>query len=70
MLPFKKCLPLENKTKVKKWITAATNNAYKMGITGVHDAWQDPTTVKVLRELSQKNELPIRVYGMLGSAYP
>ena len=65
MRPFQKYLPKENKSQVKKWISLAANKAAKMGITGVHDAWQDKLIVDSIKELIDKNELPIRCYGML-----
>ena len=67
MGPFKKHLPVENKEQVKKWIKSATKNASKMGITGVHDAWQDQLTVESIMELINENDFPIRCYGMLAS---
>ena len=70
MNPVKLVIPKPDEKKVKKWIKLALDIIIPRGITNIHDAWQDPTTVKVLRELSQNNELPIRVYGMLGSSYP
>jgi len=62
---FKNFLPKEDKTQVKKWIHQAAHNALNMGITGVHDAWQDQTTVEAIMELIQENKFPIRCYGML-----
>ena len=38
-----------------------------MGITGVHDAWQDATTISAIQELIEEDAFPIRCYGMLGS---
>jgi len=67
MAPFKKQLPNEDKRQVKKWIKLAIKNAIKMGITGVHDAWQDQLTVESIIELINENEFPIRCYGMLAS---
>ena len=67
MGPFKDYLPKENKEQVKKWIYKATQNACKMGITGVHDAWQDKVTIDAIKELIQENNFPIRCYGMLAS---
>ena len=67
MAPFKKQLPNEDKRQVKKWIKLAIKNASKMGITGVHDAWQDQLTVESIIELINENEFPIRCYGMLAS---
>ena len=68
MGPFKNYLPLENKEQVKKWINKAACNAAKMGITGVHDAWQDQITIDAIKELIQENNFPIRCYGMLASS--
>ena len=62
---FKNYLPKETKEQVKKWITIAINETVKRGITGVHDAWQDQTTVDAIHELIQENKFPIRCYGML-----
>ena len=70
MIPVKLVIPKPDKNMVEKWIKLALDIIIPRGITNIHDAWQDPTTVKILQELSQNNELPIRVYGMLGSAYP
>ena len=67
MGPFKKHLPKENKQQVKRWIKLAADNASKMGITGVHDAWQDRITVESIIELINENKFPIRCYGMLAS---
>ena len=38
-----------------------------MGITGVHDAWQDSATVDAIQDLIKEGEFPIRCYGMLAS---
>ena len=62
---FKNYLPKENKEQVKKWIYSATKKAAQMGITGIHDAWQDRTTVEAIIELINENKFPIRCYGML-----
>ena len=65
MGPFKTYLPEENKEMIKKWITLAAKNVAEMGITGVHDAWQDRATVDVIKELIEEEKFPIRCYGML-----
>ena len=62
---FKNYLPTEDKEQAKKWILLAAKNAYKMGITGVHDAWQDSVTVESILELIEEQKFPIRCYGML-----
>jgi len=67
MNPFKNCLPNDTKEQVKTWIKTAVKEANKMGLTGVHDAWQDSTTVDAIQELIHEQEFPIRCYGMLAS---
>ena len=67
MAPFKNYLPKENKEQVKKWIFSAAQKASQMGITGVHDAWQDQIAIEAIIELIQDNKFPIRCYGMLAS---
>jgi len=62
---FKNYLPSESKEQIKKWISLAAHNACKMGITGVHDAWQDRATIEAIKELIEENNFPIRCYGML-----
>ena len=64
---FKHCLPKDTKSQVKSWIKIAIKEANKMGITGVHDAWQDSVTIDAIQELIDENEFPIRCYGMLAS---
>ena len=64
---FKECLPKEEKQQIKKWILTAAKNAQKMGITSVHDAWQDRNTVIAIKELIKEKIFPIRCYGMLAS---
>ena len=67
MNSFKHCLPTDTKDQVKQWIKTAIKKTIEMGITGVHDALQDATTVLAIQELIQENNFPIRCYGMLGS---
>ena len=70
MDPVQFVIPKPDESSVEKWIKLALDIILPRGITNVHDAWQDPTTVKVLQKLAEIDELPIRVYGMLGSSYP
>ena len=65
---FKHCLPKDTKSQVKSWIKTAVKEANKFGLTGVHDAWQDSTTVEAIQELIEEKEFPIRCYGMLASS--
>ena len=63
-------MPKPDESTVEKWINLALKIIIPRGITNIHDAWQDPVTVKVLQQMSANGKLPIRVYGMLGSSYP
>ena len=53
----------------QKWIELAFEIIIKKGITNIHDAWQEPHTVDVIRNLDSHGQLPIRCFGMLGSSY-
>ena len=70
MEPVQFVIPKPDEITVEKWINLALEIIAPRGITNIHDAWQDATTVKVLQKLSNAGKLPIRVYGMLGSSYP
>ncbi len=69
MTPVKQLIPKSDATMIEKWIKLAMDIIIKRGITNVHDAWQEPMTIDVIKNLEEKNELPIRIYGMLGSLY-
>ena len=69
MIPVQFVIPKADKSSVEKWIKLALDIIITRGITNIHDAWQDPTTVKVLQKLAKAEELPIRIYGMLGSSH-
>ena len=68
MNPFKSILPSEDFIQAKEWIQLASKRAAAMGITGVHDAWQDRTTIKAIKELIKEDNFLIRCYGMLASS--
>ena len=70
MNPVQFVMPKPDESTVEKWINLALKIIIPRGITNIHDAWQDPVTVKVLQQMSANGKLPIRVYGMLGSSYP
>ena len=70
MNPVQFVMPKPDEAIVEKWIKLAMEIIITRGITNIHDAWQDPTTVKVLQQLSETGKLPIRIYGMLGSSHP
>ncbi len=67
MNDVQKLLPPDSLSQVKKWILTAANKAVEMGLTAVHDAWQDRLTIKAIQELIDEDNFPIRCYGMLAS---
>ena len=69
MKPVIHLIPKSDSKTVEKWIKQALAIIIKRGITNIHDAWQEPVTIDVIKKLEKNNELPIRVYGMLGSSY-
>ena len=69
MSPVTKLIPKANAKTVEKWIKLALDIIIKRGITNIHDAWQDPVTIEVIKNLEEKNKFPIRCFGMLGSSY-
>ena len=69
MDPIRKKLPGDNSINISKWIKNAANFAARMGLTAVHDAWQDELIINSIIELINKNKFPIRCYGMVGSSH-
>ena len=68
MTPFQSILPKDNIENVKSWIKNAAYKTIAKGITGVHDAWQDKTTIEAILDLIKNQEFPLRCYGMLASS--
>ena len=62
-------IPKSDAKTVEKWIKLALDIITKRGITNIHDAWQEPVTIDVIKKLDDKGGLPIRCFGMLGSSY-
>ena len=69
MFPVTQLIPKSDTKIVKKWIKLALDIIINRGITNIHDAWQEPITIDIIKSLDEKNELPIRVYGMLASRH-
>ena len=69
MSPVTKLIPKSNEVTIEKWIKLALDIIVSKGITNIHDAWQEPMTINVLKKLEKNNDLPIRCFGMLGSSY-
>jgi predicted amidohydrolase YtcJ len=49
----------------RKQLIAATQEVVRRGLTGVHHAGADEQTVRVLKEMAEAGELPVRIYVML-----
>jgi len=69
MKPLTQLIPKSNEKTLEKWINLALDIIVKRGITNIHDAWQDPGTIDVIKKLNKKGAFPIRCYGMLGSSF-
>ena len=69
MSPVMKIMPDDNIQDIKRWIRIAVDNANRMGITNVHDAWQDAKVIQAISNLIDNDEFNLRCYGMLGSTH-
>ena len=69
MDPIRKVMPNDDVEDVERWIKVAIDNANRMGITNVHDAWQDANIIAAIQNLINKDEMNLRCNGMLGAAH-
>tara|TARA_Y100000590_G_scaffold468874_1_gene653606 strand:- start:1899 stop:3449 length:1551 start_codon:yes stop_codon:yes gene_type:complete len=69
MNPVKNLIPKSEIKTIEKWMKLAFDIIVKRGITNIHDAWQDPITIDILKKIDSNGELPIRCYGMIGSSH-
>ena len=69
MDPIRDIVPKNSKEDITRWIKNAAERAVRLGITNVHDAWQDPLIFESINELVASEELPIRCYGMIGASH-
>ena len=67
MNPIQKMIPQSDKKMIEKWIKMAIEIIIDRGITNIHDAWQNAQNIEVIQSLINKNDFPIRCYGMLAS---
>ncbi len=67
MNPIQKNIPESNDNMIQKWIKMALDIIISRGITNIHDAWQTSNMIKNIKLLIEKDEFPIRCYGMLAS---
>lgn len=58
-------IPPPSRERAKARLAAATADAARHGLTGVHDAGMDQATIDLILELAEEDNLPIRVYVML-----
>ncbi len=58
-------IPPQSQLEIENSLQIAFEHLLSLGITSVHDAGIDFNTYKALLNLSDKKQLPIRVYGML-----
>ncbi|GAA4363883.1 amidohydrolase [Kangiella marina] len=63
-------IPPLNKKERKAALQLAFDHLIRLGITSVHDAGVDFETYRLMLELSGKDRIPLRVYGMLSGADP
>ena len=68
MKPIRNELPGDESVNISRWIKNAAEFAAGMGLTAVHDAWQDKLIIDAIISLIDDNEFPIRCYGMIGSS--
>ena len=69
MKPLTPHIPKSDVQTIEKWIKMALDIIVTKGITNIHDAWQEPVTVDVIKKMEDNDEFPIRCFGMLGSSY-
>ena len=65
MDPIRGAMPDDDVKDIERWIKIAIENANRMGITNVHDAWQDTNIVKAIQNLIDKNERGLLNVGTL-----
>jgi len=62
-----KYIPEEDPATKEKYIKGALQYFSSMGLTEVHDAYLDVSLIPLFRKLERHNELPLRVYLMVGN---
>lgn len=58
-------VPEASRERQKQRLESAAREIVRNGLTAVHDAGTDQTTIDLLRELADEGRLPLRVYVML-----
>ena len=65
-----KIVPPPTQEQRKARVLAAAQAIAATGLTGIHDAGIDGSTITAVRELIDEKRFPIRVYAMLGDSAP
>lgn len=63
-------IPSENAEQQRAALKLAFAHLNQRGITGVHDAGVSAETIAVYQQLAAQNEMPLRVYAMIGANEP
>ncbi len=58
-------IPEPSHETLVQWLSNAIQVCNRAGLTGVHDAWMDTSYIKAYRDLLEREELNLRIYGML-----
>ncbi|UCH10827.1 MAG: amidohydrolase [Fidelibacterota bacterium] len=62
---IRKVIPSPSKEDTRRWLLAAAQRCLEVGLTEIHDAGANATTLEVLKELIDKEQFAMRYYGML-----
>jgi predicted amidohydrolase YtcJ len=63
-------IPEATDEQIRRRIGMAAKECARLGLTGVHDAGIGPRELAAYRELIRRNELPVRIYAMIGGEGP
>jgi len=59
-------IPAASAETLKRRLALAAQECARLGMTTVHDAGIDPQTLAAYRALLKENQLPVRIYAMIG----
>ena len=66
MEPVVELIPKDSPEQYKNKMEAAVKSCLAVGLTGVHDAGISPQTIAIYKNLVDRDQLALRIYGMLG----
>lgn len=64
--PVVKLIPKDTPEQYRAKMLAAVESCLAVGLTGVHDAGIGPQAIAIYKDLVDKEQLGLRIYGMLG----